>query len=316
MDWTRRIRVQHLEVLLKLAQTGSISETARLTFTAQPALSKWLKELEDGIGAPLFARHARGLTPTEHGQMLIHHAQRVIAEMKRAHESLESISHGHAVRMTIGASPASAPNLVPAAILQFLSKYPKASIELQEDTMHHLLERLEQGELDVVIGRLDNYIPRPSLRHEVLYKEAMRVICRPGHPLTQRSDLSWNQLAEYEWIVWPKGTPIRARLDAAISAAGARPLHYRIESSSLLGNLWLLQGNDMLSVASERVTEHFSQRGLIVDSGFALDASGALGMCWRDESAPAKSLLELHECLRHAAQQRLLPPAGTPLDSL
>ena len=180
--------------------------------------------------------------------------------------------------------------------------------------MHNLLERLEQGELDVVIGRLDNYIPRPSLHHEVLYHEAMRVICRPGHPLTTQTELSWAQLAQYEWIVWPKGTPIRARLDAAISTAGIRPLHYRIESSSLLGNLWLLQSNDMLSVASERVTEHFSQRGLIVDTGFDLEADGVLGMCWRDEPQLSSSQLELHECLRQAAQQRLLPPPGTPLN--
>jgi DNA-binding transcriptional LysR family regulator len=83
MDWTRRIRVQHLQLLVTLAETGSISEAARISFSTQPALSKWLKELEENVGAPLFERHARGLKTTVHGNMLLGHAQRVLSEMDR-----------------------------------------------------------------------------------------------------------------------------------------------------------------------------------------------------------------------------------------
>ncbi|KAG1537127.1 hypothetical protein G6F50_014919 [Rhizopus delemar] len=52
--------------------------------TTQPGLSKWLKDLEDDIGLPLFARHARGLRPTPHGDVLIAHAQRVESQLDRA----------------------------------------------------------------------------------------------------------------------------------------------------------------------------------------------------------------------------------------
>ncbi|WXL27108.1 LysR substrate-binding domain-containing protein [Ectopseudomonas mendocina] len=301
MEWTRRLRVQHLELLLRLADTGSISETARLSFTAQPSLSKWLKELEDAVGAQLYERHSRGLKPTEHGRMLLIHAERVIGEMKRAQEALKAISHGNSFRISIGTSPASATHLVPDSINHFLKRHPKASIELNEAPMHVLLERLEQGEHDLVIGRLDNYKPRPSLHNEMLCSEGVRVICRPEHPLLQRKVLNWDVLNEYEWIVWPQGTPIRSRLDSAITAAGSQPLNYRIESSSLMANLWMLQTTDLLSVASERVTQQFSQKGLIVDTGFELEARGSLGMCWRNESKPHFSLTDLKECFRQNA---------------
>ncbi|EIK69084.1 transcriptional regulator, LysR family [Pseudomonas synxantha BG33R] len=313
MDWTRRLRVQHMELLLKLAETGTISETARVCFTTQPALSKWLKELEDGIGTALFERHARGLRLTEQGRMLTIHAQRVLSEMKRAQESLAAISQGSSFKVSIGTSPASAPNLVPDAIIRFLQRHPRANVELQEGTMNHLLERLEQGALDLVVGRLDNYEPRASLCTEMLYSESMRVICRPGHPLTRYDEINWEALYQYEWIVWPRGTPIRARLDAAITAAGRKPPSYRIESSSLIGNLWMLQYSDLLSIASERVAEHFSERGLIVDTGFPLDATGSLGMCWRDDVDIHFSLADLLECLREAGAARVLPSAGNPL---
>jgi DNA-binding transcriptional LysR family regulator len=147
----------------------------------------------------------------------------------------------------------------------------------------------------------------------MLYTEAMRVICRPDHPLAAQTGVDWEVLYQYEWIVWPKGTPIRARLGAALTSAGRKPPTYRIESSSLIGNLWLLQYSDMVSIASERVAEHFSERGLIIDTGFALDATGSLGMCWRDEADLHFSLADLLECLRDAGDARTWPKPGTPL---
>ncbi|NQD92534.1 LysR family transcriptional regulator [Pseudomonas sp. CrR25] len=301
MHWTRRLRLQHLQLLVSLAETGSISEAARATFSTQPGLSKWLKELEEDVGAPLFERHAKGLTPTSHGQMLLGHAQRILSEIGRAQHNLEALQSGSSRRVAVGTSPASAPTLVPAAIMNFLSRHPNAQVELQEGTMDSLLERLELGQLDLVVGRFDNYAPRNTLRSEMLYAESMAIIARPGHPLTERRPLQWDDLYRYEWIVWPRGAPIRSKLDMALTNAGRRPLPYRVESSSLIGNLWLLQYSDMLSVASERVAEHFTQRGLVVPLPFELDATGSLGMCWRDEPHQDSCLSDLLESLRRAA---------------
>lgn len=305
-DWIRRLRMQHLQLLISLAETGSVTEAARATFSTQPALSKWLKELEDDIGSPLFERHARGLTPTAQGLMLLSHARRVLSEMERAHLNLKAMQDGSAYRVAIGTSPASAPNLVPAAIMQFLQRHPSAQVELQEGTMSELLERLELGQLDLVVGRLDAYSPRKTLQCEQLYDEAMRVICRPGHPLTLKSDLSWEDLRMYDWIIWPKSTPIRTKLDMALTRAGQRPLPHRIESSSLIGNLWVLQYSDMLSIASDRVANHFTQRRLVVPLSFELNAIGSLGMCWRDEPHPDPSLPHLLESIRSAASSQSL----------
>lgn len=304
INWTRRLRMQHLQLLISLEETGSVSEAARATFSTQPALSKWLKELEIDVGAALFERHARGLRPTAQGLMLLGHARRVLSEMDRAQQNLEALQGGSSYRVAIGTSPASAPNLVPAAIMKFLESQPRAQVELHEGTMNHLLDRLEMGQLDLVVGRLDNYSPRTSLRSELLYDEAMQVICRPDHPLTRQTDLEWKDLYRYDWIVWPEGTPIRSKLDMALTSAGQGPLPYRVESSSLIGNLWLLQYSDMLSIASDRVAEHFTLRKLIMPVAFELNAAGSLGMCWRDEPYPDPSLPELLESMRFAAQSQ------------
>jgi DNA-binding transcriptional LysR family regulator len=301
MTWTTRLRLRHLQLLIRLAETGSISDAARTAHTTQPGLSKWLKDLEEDAGATLFERHARGLRPTAQGELLINHVRRILSEMERAQSNMDALKEGNAPSISIGTSPASAPSLVPDAIGYFLAMHPRAHVSLQENTMNVLLERLELGQLDMVIGRLDNYRPRSTLHSQMLFREPMQVIARIGHPLAMRSHLDWSDLSAFDWILWPEGTPIRQRLDTALSNAGLKPLPSRIESSSLMANLRLLQTSDMLSVASGRVAEHFTRSGLISTLDFEMEAEGYIGICWRDEPYVDSTVLDFRECLIKAS---------------
>ena len=83
-DWTHRLRLRNLQMLLSLAQTRNMSHSAQALHTTQPGLSKWLKELEADVGLPLFERHARGIHPTPYGEALIAHARRIEALYGRA----------------------------------------------------------------------------------------------------------------------------------------------------------------------------------------------------------------------------------------
>lgn len=305
MKWTTRLRLRHLQLLISLSETGSISDTARLANTTQPGLSKWLKELEDDAGTMLFERHSRGLRPTAQGELLINHVRRILSEMERAQNNLDALKEGNAPNIAIGTSPASAPSLVPDAITYFLAMHPRAHVSLQESTMNILLERLEHGHLDLVVGRLDNYQPRATLNSQMLFREPMQIITRPGHPLTLKSQLTWQDLLMFDWILWPEGAPIRQRMDSALSNADLKPLPSRIESSSLLANLWLLQTSDMLSVASGRIAEHFTRHGLVKTLDFEMDAEGCIGVCWRNEPYIDSAVIDFRECLLKASEQKI-----------
>lgn len=303
MDWARRLRLNHLQLLINLNETGNLSETARIAHTTQPGLSKWLKDLESEIGTALFERHSRGLTPTPSGLLLVSHARRILTEMSRAEKNLSAIQDGSSGTFAIGTSPASAPEFVPTAILKFLEHHPKAKVELQENTTNTMLDQLELGNLDVVVGRLDNYQPRPTLRSELLYDEPLNIVARPGHPLEKRKNLTWDDLYEYDWIVWPPGTPIRSKLDNALTLAGRTAPPYRIESTSHVGNLWLLHYSDMLSVVSQRVAQHFNGRGLVIPLDIKIEsADGFVGMCWREEAESDGALLDLLDSFRQSLE--------------
>jgi DNA-binding transcriptional LysR family regulator len=115
MDWTYRLRLRHLQVLLSLASTGNLSQSAAALNSTQPALSKWLKELEEDVGLPLFERHARGLRPTSYGEALIEHARRIEAHLDIARDDMQALRAGGSGLVSIGTSGVSAADTVPPA---------------------------------------------------------------------------------------------------------------------------------------------------------------------------------------------------------
>jgi DNA-binding transcriptional LysR family regulator len=70
-----------------------------------------------------------------------------------------------------------------------------------------------------------------------------------------------------------------------------------------MANLWLLQTSDMLSIASGRVAEHFTNRGLVKALNFDMDAEGSIGVCWRDEPYIDNAVVDFRECLLKASGQ-------------
>lgn len=301
MKWIKRLKLKQLNLLVILAETGNLSETARKTNMTQPALSRWLKELEDDIGHELFVRQPKGLSVTAAGNILLMHARRILVEAARAQQDLDDVAAGQSRTLAIGMSPAAAPKFAPETLMQFLKAYPNVRLDIQESTMDNLTSRLKCGELDLIIGRLDNYTPQNGMRSELLYQDPIRIVARTQHPLAGKKSLNWEDLEGYEWIVWPSGTPIKSRLDNALTASGKKPPVYRVKSTSQVANLWLLQRSNMLSVASKGVAEHFCSRGLLTELDIELGiVDGAVGMIWDEQVQPDDLLDTLIECCRQA----------------
>src|SRR5690606_37008067 len=100
--------------------------------TTQPGMSKWLKDLESEVGLSLFERHARGLTPTVHGEVLIEHARRINAQLDRAAADMRVLQEGGSGRVVIGASGAAATEAAPRAVLAMAREMPDLRIDLVE----------------------------------------------------------------------------------------------------------------------------------------------------------------------------------------
>lgn len=302
-DWTQRLRLRHLEIILHLAQTGNISHTAQALNMTQPGISRWLKDVETDIGLPLFERHARGLRPTEHGQVLVNHARRIVANLNLTRDDLKARHHEGSGLVKVGSTGAATVETVPMAILELLHDSPKTHVSILEGTMDQLVKKLYAEELDIVVGRSAPELVNSEIDYEMLYMEPLQFIARPAHPLAQHPTLQWQDLTPYRWVIWPKDTPIRQDLERALMADQQLLPQNPVESNSTLMNITLLNNSDYVSIASARTAQRLQQLRAITILNLSLSGFGSVSMFWRKEAATRLAVTQTLSALRKVSLQ-------------
>src|SRR4051812_30062237 len=90
----RRLRLRHLELLVALADAGTMRAAATRLHLSQPALSKMLGEIEKGFGTRLFERSPQGLAANGLGEAAIYRARIMLGELSRAQQEVDALRGG------------------------------------------------------------------------------------------------------------------------------------------------------------------------------------------------------------------------------
>ena len=302
MDWTHRLRLRQLQTILSLAKTGNLSRSAEELNTTQPALSKWLKDLEADLQLPLFERHARGLRPTPYGEALIEHARRIEGHLDAAREDMRALQDGGSGVVNIGMSGVAASDLVPKAVARLIQQIPKAQVRLSESTMNQLTPQLLHGELDIIVGRANVPIAESGIKVEPLYQDPIVFVAAQNHPLVARPSLLWDDVLAYPWIVWPQGTPMRSALETALAHAKKAMPQFFVESNSAILNITLLQHSNLIGSASYRASSRFERMKQLRILPMELGSAGSVSMYWRENNESRKAVALALRCLRECSE--------------
>ena len=291
-----RLKTRQLLLLVALAEEGNIHRAAQVLSMTQPAASKLLKDLEDVLEVPLFERLPRGMRPTWYGETMIRHARMALASLNQAHDELNALKTGHFGQVGIGAITSPGLTLLPPAVAQVKQEHPSLRISLDIETSPVLLERLEQGKLDIVVGRLFAEHDKTHLRYEPLTEELICAITRPGHPLLGTSGLTLRDVLAAGWIVPPAGSVLRHRFDLMFQQDGLAPPINTIESSALLFITRMLQQSDMVAVLAADVAHYYASHGIVSVLPLAMpchmDAFGIITRTDRLLSPAAKVMMK------------------------
>ena len=96
--------LKQLKYFIVCAETGSVSEAAKLLYTTQPSVSKAIKALENDMGIVLFDRMPRGIALTAEGREAYRYACRIVNDSRK----LEEMSHQNMVKyLRISLNPSS-----------------------------------------------------------------------------------------------------------------------------------------------------------------------------------------------------------------
>ncbi len=271
-------RLRHLQLLVAVADEGSLHRAAAVIGLSQPAATQALAELEDLLELPLFERHARGMRLAPAGTALIPVLRQALEALQASAETLAALREGVSGVLRIGAITAVASAVLGERVLRFCERHPAIRVEIVEDSAPHLMQRLLAGTLSGVLCRRP--VPVPArLQFERLRADEATVLAGPGHPLAGRRGLALPDLAGYAWMRPPRGVWIREVFDDLFENAGITPRLHPVSTASLGPLPEILRDNRTVALAPATLARTLCRWRLVVALDLALDApAGEVGM--------------------------------------
>lgn len=295
-----RLKNRHIPLLAALGDTGNLNRAAIGLGISQPAISKLLKELEDGLGVELFERHARGVVPTLYGEAMIRHARRLLNTLDSAYNEVDALRHGQQGHARIGTILTPCAELLPEVIHRAKQRFPALEVTIRTGSSRDLLAILDDGELDFLVARFSAGSQQDDLRFEPLAKEPLQICARAG---LIEGPMSRAELNKADWVLPPAGSVLRHEFDALFQRVGMRPPTKVVNAENLLMVTTLVEKNDMLTVLPRDVLAHYARYGMLaeieVDASIDADlnqglmAYGIITKTRQQLSPAAGSVLEL-----------------------
>jgi LysR family transcriptional regulator, hca operon transcriptional activator len=178
------MELRHLRFFVAVAEEGSLTVAAkRRLHTAQPSLSRQMRDLEYAVGAQLMVRSPRGVELTAAGRVFLDHARLALAQVDAAVEAARRASQPGKKTFAIGFQTGHEMNWLPRAMHVLRNELKNINVTVSSDYSPDLAEALVRGRLDVAFLRVE---PTFDLRYEVVDHEPLIVLMPSDHRLTSR----------------------------------------------------------------------------------------------------------------------------------
>ena len=188
------IELRHLRYFIAVAEELHFGRAAQHLNISQPPLSQQIQQLEQQIGARLFARTNRSVQLTAAGEQFLSDARQIMQSVTNAADKAARLHRGEEGELRIGFT-SSAPFItsVSDALYTFRQRYPGVHIQMQEINTRQQLAPLNEGRLD--LGVMRNTPLPETLAHQLMLREPLCAVVHRAHRLANRATLSITELA-------------------------------------------------------------------------------------------------------------------------
>jgi LysR family hca operon transcriptional activator len=181
------MELRHLRYFIAVAEEGSVTVAAeKRLHTAQPSLSRQLRDMETEIGAPLFIRGARGVELTAAGHAFLVHARVAVSEATEAVRAARRAARPARAVFSVGFLTGQEVDWLPHVTRILRAELPKIEFKVTSMYSPDLAEALQSGEIDLGFLRVE---PRQDVTYDVIAKEPIVVILPSDHRLATESEI-------------------------------------------------------------------------------------------------------------------------------
>src|SRR5262245_44473303 len=155
----RRLKLRDLNILLAVADAGSMAKAATRLAISQPAVSRAIADMEHTLGVMLFDRSSKGIEPTQCGRALLRRGLAVFDELKQGVQDIESISDPMSGELRIAASAAMIEGIVTTVIDRLSRLSPRAKFHVVVGAVPMVYDDLRDRRIELALARNYRHAP-------------------------------------------------------------------------------------------------------------------------------------------------------------
>lgn len=288
------LTLKQLRYFEALARHGHFGRAAEAAAISQPALSMQIKELEDGLGAPLFDRSARAIRLTSFGEDFAARARDILRLVEDLEDSARIARDQMVGRLRLGVIPTVAPYLLPQVIADMTRAYPALDLQLRETITPKLLIELAEGRLDCAIVALP--VSEPALVEVPLFHEdfvLVRPVAEAGLAPPNARDLR-----ELRLLLLEEGHCFRDQALSFCKLQASAPREV-MDGSSLTTLVQMVGAGIGVTLIPDMAVTVETRLAPVAVTRFAAPApTRQIGMVWRRTSPLAQQLMAIAEVVK------------------
>jgi LysR family hca operon transcriptional activator len=221
------MELRHLRFFVAVAEEGSLTLAAQNRLhTAQPSLSRQMRDRELEVGAQLMSRSVRGIELTPAGRTFRDHARLALAQVEAAGTAARRAAWPSKASFALGFLTGQEMDWLPEAMRILRDELPNIEVTVSSQYSPELADALMRGKLDLAFLR-----PEPkmeNLEFRVVTSEPLVVILPSDHRLAPEASVSLHEIADEVFIGVSRTAPVlRTVLDDFFTRSGViiKPSH-------------------------------------------------------------------------------------------
>jgi len=295
-----------LTTFLEVVKQGNFSRAGEKVYRSQSAVSAQIRQLEQEYGTKLLDRSGKRVALTSAGEVLFEYANRLLAlrgESVRAVADQDRTPRGV---LAIGANEATCLYVLPGTFSEYRRRYSDVQISIYRNFSHKILERLQDGLIDVGIVTMPVKAPRLVVKR--IFHDRLMLMTDPDHPLGKMASVSVEAMVDYP-IILPKAGHTRKTMDKLF-----RPYQAQLRIAMELPSIAMIKafvasgmGISLISESFARQESHAGDLRLIPLSDANL--SRELALVYHQDRTLPRSAVAFIEMVRSGVQPLKLPDA-------
>jgi DNA-binding transcriptional LysR family regulator len=207
-----------LHIYCKVVEHKSFSKAAKIIQISQPTISSHIKDLENHFGCRLIDRLARNAVPTKAGELLYHHARRLLALRDETEMAIHEFKGKIKGKLVVGGSTIPGAYIMPIIIGAFSKHYPEVSIYLIIGDSRKIIDDTLSG--DCELGIVGAVAKDKRLSQEKLLEDELRLVIPSDHKWASKESLSPAELLNEPFILRESGSGTREAVETILNSSG------------------------------------------------------------------------------------------------